>query len=126
MNQDILFFFDKHPEALPLYEKLEEQLLSKWEDIQIKVQKTQISFYQKRMFACVSFAKVRKSSLCPPTFITVTFGLEHKVDSPRIDIATEPYPHRWTHHILISDPAEIDQELLDWIEEAQAFAAQKR
>ena len=29
--------------------------------------------------------------------ITVIFGLKYKKESPRIDVASEPYPSRWTH-----------------------------
>ena len=84
-----------------------------------------ISFYNKHMLACVSFARVRKKKDCPENYIVVTFGLEHKADSFRIDIATEPYPNRWTHHLLISDLDEIDEELIGWIKEAAEFARQK-
>lgn len=111
--------------ALPLYEKLEERIVSEIDNVRIKVQKSQISFYNKHLFACVSFARVRKKKDCPEDYIVVTFGLEHKAESPRIDIATEPYPNRWTHHLLISKPDEIDEELLGWIKEAAEFAAVK-
>ena len=47
-------------------------------------------------------------------------------ESLRIDVATEPYPNRWTHHILISSAKEIDDELIDWIKEASDFSASKR
>lgn len=52
--------------------------------------------------------------------------LRRRLDSPRVDAATEPYPNRWTHHLLISDPAEIDDELMGWIREAAAFSDGKR
>ena len=45
--------------------------------------------------------------------------------SPRIAVATEPYPGRWTHHIVVSSLEEIDDELMGWIKEAAAFAAAK-
>ncbi len=125
MNTDILLFFDKHMDALPLYEALEKRILNEIEDVRIKVQKTQISFYNKHLFACVSFARVRKKSECPPVYMVVTFGLQHQVESPRIEIATEPYPSCWTHHLLISEPAEVNDELLGWIKEAAAFSAAK-
>ena len=111
--------------ALPLYEKLEERIVSEIDNVRIKVQKSQISFYNKHLFACVSFARVRKKKDCPEDYIVVTFGLEHKAESPQIDIATEPYPNRWTHHLLISKADEIDEELLGWIKEAAEFAAVK-
>ncbi len=108
MDTDTLRFFEGKTEALPLYEKLEEEILSQIDDVRIKTQKSQISFYRKHLFACVSFARVRKKKDCPAQYIVVTFGLDHKVESPRIDIATEPYPNRWTHHVLISESDQID------------------
>ena len=59
-------------------------------------------------------------------FLTVTFGLGYRKESPRIDAATEPYPGRWTHHVMVGSQEEIDGELLDWIAEAAAFSADKR
>ena len=44
MNSDILLFFREHMDALPMYEKLEEQILSRIPDVKIKVAKTQITF----------------------------------------------------------------------------------
>ena len=126
MNQDILLFFDKHPEALPLYEALEERILAELRDVKIKVQKTQITFSNKRNFAFVSFLPVRKAGERPDIFIVVTFGLSYRKESPRIDAATEPYPNRWTHHMLISRTEEIDDELMGWIEEAAVFSAGQR
>jgi len=45
MNADILFFFNDHMDALPLYERLEELILEQIPDAKIKVSKTQISFF---------------------------------------------------------------------------------
>ena len=59
MDEKTLFFFAKKPEALPLYEQLEHRIQSEIQDVSVKVQKTQISFYNRRLFACVSFTKVR-------------------------------------------------------------------
>ncbi len=125
MDTDTLLFFEGHMDALLLYEKLEERILKEIDNVRIKAQKSQISFYNKHMFACVSFARVRKKKDCPESYIVVTFGLKYRKESPRIDIATEPYPHRWTHHLLISKLDEIDEELIGWIKEAADFACQK-
>ena len=124
LNGDILNFFDRHVDALPLYEKLEGRIENEIENVQCKVQKSQISFYKKHLFACVSFARVQKKQNGFP-HIVVTFGLSYKVDSPRITVATEPYPNRWTHHVLISSLEEIDEELMLWLKEAASFAAVK-
>lgn len=125
MDEKVLQFFDKQPDALPLYEKFERCVAQLVPDVKIKVQKTQISFYNRHMFSCVSFARVRKKKDCPESYIVVTFGLDHREESSRIDIASEPYPHRWTHHVLISELSEIDGELLDWVKAAADFSDRK-
>ena len=123
--EEILQFFDSHPDAFPLYDKFEKCVMEHVPEARIKVQKTQISFYNRHMFACVSFARVRKKKDCPDSYIVVTFGLDHRAVSPRIDIVTEPYPNRWTHHVLISELSEIDDELMAWVEEAACFSDRK-
>ncbi len=44
MDQDVLYFFDRKPEALSLYEAFEQKVLSAVKDVKVKVQKTQIAF----------------------------------------------------------------------------------
>ena len=51
----------------------------------------------------------------------LSFFLEFQVESPRIPYSTEPYPNRWTHHVPVATPAELDGELLDWLGQAYAF-----
>ena len=126
MEEKILLFFNQKPAALDLYLALERQILAEIGNVSIKIQKTQISFYNRHMFACASLAKTRKAKDLPDPYLTVTFGLERKVESPRIDIATEPYPRRWTHHVVIASPEEIDEELMGWIREASVFSEKKR
>lgn len=126
MNADILFFFNDHMDALPLYERLEGLILEQIPDAKIKVSKTQISFSNKRGFAFVSFNPCRRAKERPEVWMTVTFGLSYRKDSPRIDVATEPYPNRWTHHIMVGSEEEIDAELMGWICEAAEFSANKR
>ncbi len=125
INPEVLRFFDGRMEALPLYETFEERVLADIENVRIKAQKTQISFYNKHLFACVSFARIRKKKDCPPVYLVITFGLDYKLESPRIELAAEPYPNRWTHHLLVSTTKEIDGELLSWIKEAAAFSNRK-
>ncbi len=126
ISGDELFFFNEKPAALPLYEAFAQRLLAEIDNVTIRVQKTQISFSNRHNFAFVSFLPVRKAKERPEAYITVTFGLQYKKESPRIDVASEPYPNRWTHHILISSAEEIDDELMGWIKEAAAFSAGKR
>lgn len=111
---------------MPLYEAFEQRVLAEIEGVGIKVQKTQIAFSNRHNFAFVSFMPVRKAGERPDGYIVVTFGLDHRVDNPRIDVAVEPYPKRWTHHVLIAEQEEIDGELMEWVKEAARFSASKR
>lgn len=126
MNQEAMFFFEKSPDALPLYETVEGRILSEIENVTIRVQKTQITFTNPKVFACVSQLRVKKKSELPDPYIVVTFGLARHVESPRIAAATEAYPGRWTHHVVVSDPKEMDEELMKWIREAAEFSAVKK
>ena len=126
ISDDELMFFNEHPAALPLYEAFMERLLAEIDNVTIKVQKTQISFSNKYNFAFVSFLPVRKAKERPKVYIIISFGLRYRKESPRIDSASEPYPNRWTHHMLISSADEIDNELMEWVKEAAVFSAGKR
>ena len=126
MDQNTLFFFNEHPQAIPLYSAFEERLLSELEGVSIKVQKTQITFANRYGFAFVSFLPARKAKDRPDPYITITLGLNRREGSPRIDQASEPYPGRWTHHLVIGSRSEIDDELMAWVREAYDFAASKR
>ena len=117
-----LLFFDSKQDALALYETFREAVLEKVPDTRIEVKKTQISFFNRRMFAAVSFAPVRKAKDRPNAFLTITFGLSYRKESDRIDVAVEAYSNRWTHHVMIGTVEEVDEELLSWIVEAAEFA----
>lgn len=125
MDPDILFFFDKHPGALPLYQTWESRILAEVEHVTVKVQKTQITFANRRQFACVSFLPARRAKDRPEDYITVTLGLNRRLDSPRVDKVSEPYPGRWTHHAALTREADLDGELLGWLEEARDFCRAK-
>ncbi len=126
MDSAVLFFFEKDPAALLLYEAFERAVRELVPDVGIKVQKTQITYTNPKVFAAVSLRPARRKAERPEHYITVTLGLNRRLDSPRVDAASEPYPARWTHHLMISSAGEIDGELLGWVAEAAAFSASKR
>ena len=122
LTLDELFFFDGKPAALALYESLRAALLSSVGAARIEVKKTQISFFNRHMIAAVSFLPVRPARERPAAFITLTFGLRRRSDSPRVDAAVEARPGRWTHHVMIGRAEEIDGELLALLAESAASA----
>ena len=121
---DMLLYFEGKPVELALYQALFSQISSTFPQAKVKVQKSQISFYNPHLFAAASIP-VRRKKDWPQDCLLVTFGLSHRLSSPRIAVAVEPYPNRWTHHVVVSRPEEIDGELLGWLAQAYHFGQTK-
>lgn len=122
---DAFFVFEKVPGAYELYEALSEKLRQRLPGMWEKVGRTEVAFYLGHRFGSASLLAVRRKAERPDPYLTVSFGLAYPLDSPRIDAKTEPYPNRWTHHLIVGSAEELDGELLGWLEEAAAFAASK-
>ncbi len=125
-DDDTLLFFAGYREALALYQALEDMLCSSFPHVNRRVQKTQITFYNSHGFACVSFARVKRVSELPGSWLTLTLGLPVPLDSPRVAAACEPYPGRWTHHFVLRGEDELDEEMMAWIRASYDFAESKR
>lgn len=102
INQDVMFFFDKHQTAFSLYEVLADKIEARYPDTKMKVQKSQITFSNRHVYACVSYLKVKKKAELPDDYFILTLGLPYPLESVRVAVRTEPYPGRWTTHILIN------------------------
>ena len=124
-TQDTLFFFDRHQAVYPLYECFQKKLLARLPESRIKVQKSQISYYNRHLYACISVLKVKRKAELPNDYFVLTLGLPAPLESNRVAAKTEPYPGRWTTHFVISSPSDLDEELFDWIEQAYQFAQGK-
>ena len=123
-ESDVLFFFDGKPTELALYQALERAMAARFPEASVKVQKSQISFYHRHLFAAASLP-LRRRKEWPKECLLVTFGLSRRLSSPRIGVAVGPCPNRWPHHVVVAREEEIDGELLDWLAEAYDFAAAK-
>ena len=93
-ESDVLSFFDGRPDALALYRVLAAGLARIAPEGRVKVQKSQISFYDGGLFAMASLPK-RKGD----PGLVVSFGLTREAD--------------------------LDGELLGWLEEARGFCRAK-
>ncbi len=122
---DILLFFDEHRAALPLLEALEEKLYGRFPETKKRVKKTQITYYHRHVFACVSFARVKRKADLPETWFTLTLGLPYPLESERVAEKTEAYPGRLATHIVLGSKRELDDELFSWLGQAYDFSERK-
>lgn len=125
MEPGELEFFGRRPALLPLYLSLREGLLARCPETAVKVSKAQLSFCRGPIYAMVSLPGRRRNLPAEPCLL-VSFGLGARAVSPRIAEAVEPYPGRWTHHVPVAAPSDLDGELYGWLEAAYDFAAAKR
>lgn len=121
MSLDELLFFASVPAMLPVYETLRGRLTARYPDMGVSVRKTQITFRNRYGFAMVSmpWRKVRGR---PAEYVLVSFVLPYRRESARIEAAVQPYPNRWTHHVVVSALVQVDEELMSWLAQAYDFA----
>ncbi len=120
-KREIESFFSKMPEVIPLYERIEEKILERFEDVSIEIRKTQITFKSKRGFMYV-WLPIRRMKNRPVNYLVLSFGLDQRIESSRIAESVETYKNRWMHHLIIEKPEELNDELMRWIQEAYLFA----
>ena len=116
-------FFMKQPELLPLYLEIERAVRDRLGDFEVVVQKSQITWKGPGSFAALWLPRWKRPD--GRIYVGLSFFLEFQVESPRIPYSTEPYPNRWTHHTIVSEPDQLDGELMGWLREAHAFALVK-
>jgi len=87
---------------------------------EMRVSKSQISFRRRRMFAWawIPGQYLRRETV--PLVLTLAF--RRRDSSPRWKEVVEPYPGRFTHHLELSSPRDVDDEVRGWIREAMSSA----
>lgn len=90
-------------------------------EVSIRVTKSQIAFQRRRSFAWVWMpGQYLKGRTAP---LVLTLALPWRDGSPRWKEIVEPAPGRFTHHLELSDPADIDEEVRGWLRKAWEAAA---
>ena len=54
-------------------------------------------------------------------YVTLSLFLPRPLPDLRGGAAVEPYPGRFTNHLPLSSPADLDESLWAWMEEARQF-----
>lgn len=101
--------YEKKPDLRPIYEQLRAAITKLGSDVSVVPKKAAVSFVRKTQFALVQ----------PTTKTRIDLGLKIKDKAPagRLE-GSGPFGAMCTHRVQVTDPAEIDDELLAWVKEA--------
>lgn len=124
MTGPVLEFLGGSPGRIAIFEAVEAAVNALGEN-ELSVQKTQLAWGNPRKFVFLS-KPLHKGPRFPERCLICTFGLSREARHPRIFQAVEPYPDRWTHHVALQTPADVDELLRDWLAEAYFFAKNKK
>jgi len=84
--------------------------------VEARVSKSQVAFRRRRPFAWAWVpARYLRGSPAP---LVLTLSFDRRDGSPRWKEIVEPAPGRFTHHLELHAPSEIDDEVRDWLQEA--------
>lgn len=119
MNEAARSFFRDRPEAAKLYRHV-ERLLRGVGAHEVRVTRSQIAFRRRRGFAWVWTADRWLQGDTAPLVLSVALG--RRDASRRWKEVVEPKPGRWMHHLEVRSASELDDEVVEWLQEAWADA----
>lgn len=88
--------------------------------VEIRVSKSQIGFRHRLAFGSVWMPEQYLHRKAAP--LVLTLALRRRDPSPRWKEIVEPTPGRFTHHLELYSPKEMDAEARAWLQEAYAIA----
>lgn len=111
-------FFDGAPQGLAIHLAVAEAVASIG-PADTRVTRSQIAFRNRRGFAYVWRPDRYVRSEVPAV---LSIALSRRLDSERFKSVVQPAPRVWMHHLELSDPGEVDAEVVGWLAEAYADA----
>jgi len=120
INKEVEAFFSGNPVTKALFMAVERKIRAIGPAI-ITVGKTQISFATRTQFAWVWMPQPTGRKR-PMHSLVLSFGCGRKIEHEQIVEAIEPYPGRWTHHVIIAEAADLTADVDDWLREAYRFS----
>lgn len=113
-------FFAGREESARIFETL-HSAIGDLGPAELRVTKSQIAFRRRKAFAWAWLpGRYLRGEHAP---LVLTLSLRRKDPSPRWKEIVEPAPGRFTHHLELGSPEDIDNDIRAWLQEAWADAA---
>ncbi len=111
-------FFAGNPVGLATFERVLDRVRGLG-PVDVEVTRSQVAFRRRHGFAYLWQPRqyLRRGA---PVVLSIALG---RCDpSPRFKEVAHPTPRHWIHHLEVSDPAAIDDEVAAWLAEAASRA----
>lgn len=108
-------FFVGHEASRPIFEALREAI-EELGPAEVRVTKSQVAFHGKKAFAWAWVPDRYLRGQHAPLVLTLSF--RYRDPSPRRKEIVEPQPGRFTHHLEFCAAADIDEEVVVWLQAA--------
>jgi hypothetical protein len=112
-------FFAGHPVAAELYRHV-CSTLEGFGSFEVRTTKTQVAFRRRRGFAYLWFPI--EWARRPGIEVVLSVALGREDASPRWKQVAHPSPRLWMHHLELSELADLDEAVRDWLAEAYLAA----
>jgi hypothetical protein len=108
-------FLAGHPVASTVFDRV-RAVLEAAGGCEVKVSKSQVTFRRRRGFAYLWLPGqyLRR----PGADVVLSIALDRHDHSRRWKEVVHPATAHWMHHLEVHDPADIDDEVEDWLREA--------
>jgi hypothetical protein len=113
-------FFAGHEDSRQIFDAL-RTAVEAIGPAELRVTKSQVAFRRRRGFGWAWIPDKTLRGAHAPLVLTVS--LRRRDPSPRWKETVEPYPERYTHHLELHAPEDLDDEVCGWLREAWDLAS---
>jgi len=117
-------FLSRKPEALPGARAFLLGALERWQSADVVTQKSQVGLRDPRPFCALTLPGKHVRGRATPGAMLSLF-LPRPLETELLIVAVEPYPGRFTNHLVLPDPEDFDEDLWAWTAEARRFRCGK-
>jgi hypothetical protein len=113
-------FFLGYERSRPLFDAV-RSMLDAIGPTDLRVSRSQIAFWRRKAAARVWIPARYLGG--DSALLVLTLGFRSRDASPRWKEIAEPAPGRFTHHLELYSPADLDEEVRSWLQKAWIAAA---
>jgi hypothetical protein len=113
-------FFAGSDTGLAVYGRVRAVVAGLADDVTVRTSKSQVAFRRRRGFAYLW--RPGQYLRHPAAEVVLSVALPRELRSQRWKEVAHPSAGTWMHHLEVHSPADVDDEVRDWLREAAEAA----